>query len=392
MSAGKASRGLRPLMAVIVMAVLAGGGWAWSQGLVPDKFLPWKKGGTTAAAPPQTRGVPVLVATAVRKAMPLRVEALGTVEPMISVTIRTRVASRVDAVKFEDGAAVREGDVLFVLDSRDIDAQILQAEATLSRDKAQLEKAQRDVDRYSGLLARNAVSQVQVEDAKTTADVQKAVVQQDEANLQSLRVQRSYYEIKAPVTGRVGVAGVRPGAVIRVDDTMATVRQIKPIYVAFGVPERYLGELRATMGTSEVQFRLQGGDEQVTGGKVVALDNTVDPQTGTLMVRALFPNADERLWPGTLGDVTVTLRMEPNMVAVPAEAIQSGQNGTFVFVVENNTAAVVPVKISRTVDGQAVVTAGLKGGEVVVTEGQLALRSGTKVEVKSANGAVTAGS
>ncbi|QTL05416.1 efflux RND transporter periplasmic adaptor subunit [Aquabacter sp. L1I39] len=379
-------------MAVIVMAVLAGGGWAWSQGLVPDKFLPWKKGGTTAAAPPQTRGVPVLVATAVRKAMPLRVEALGTVEPMISVTIRTRVASRVDAVKFEDGAAVREGDVLFVLDSRDIDAQILQAEATLSRDKAQLEKAQRDVDRYSGLLARNAVSQVQVEDAKTTADVQKAVVQQDEANLQSLRVQRSYYEIKAPVTGRVGVAGVRPGAVIRVDDTMATVRQIKPIYVAFGVPERYLGELRATMGTSEVQFRLQGGDEQVTGGKVVALDNTVDPQTGTLMVRALFPNADERLWPGTLGDVTVTLRMEPNMVAVPAEAIQSGQNGTFVFVVENNTAAVVPVKISRTVDGQAVVTAGLKGGEVVVTEGQLALRSGTKVEVKSANGAVTAGS
>ena len=391
MSAGKASRGLRPLLAVLVMAVLAGGGWAWSQGLVPDKYLPWKKS-TAAAPPPQARGVPVLVATAANKAMPLRVEALGTVEPMISVTIRTRVASRVDAVKFEDGAAVREGDVLFVLDSRDIDAQILQAEATLSRDKAQLEKAQRDVERYSGLLARNAVSQVQVEDAKTTADVQKAVVQQDEANLQSLKVQRSYYEIKAPVTGRIGVAGVRPGAVIRVDDTLATVRQIRPIYVAFGVPERYLGELRATMGQSEVQFRLQGGDERVNGGKVVALDNTIDPQTGTLMVRALFPNADERLWPGTLGDVTVTLRMEPNLVAVPAEAVQSGQNGTFVFVVENNIASVVPVKVSRTVDGQAVITAGLKGGEVVVTEGQLALRNGSKVDVKSANGAVSAGS
>ena len=392
MSAGKASRGLRPILAVLVMAVLAGGGWAWSQGLVPDKFLPWKKGGTSAAPPPQARGVPVFVATAVRKAVPLRVEALGTVEPMISVTIRTRVASRVDAVKFEDGAAVKEGDVLFVLDARDIDAQILQSEATLSRDKSQLEKAQRDVERYSGLLARNAVSQVQVEDAKTTADVQKATVQQDEANLQSLKVQRSYYEIKAPVTGRVGIAGVRPGAVIRVDDTMATVRQIKPIYVAFGVPERYLAELRATMGQSEVQFRLQGGDDRINGGKVVALDNTIDPQTGTLMVRALFPNADERLWPGTLGDVTVTLRMEPNMVLVPAEAIQSGQTGTFVFVVENNVASVVPVKISRTVDGQAVVTAGLKGGEVVVTEGQLALRNGSKVEVKSANGAVSAGS
>lgn len=391
MSAGKASRGLRPLLAVLVMAVLAGGGWAWSQGLVPDKYLPWKKA-APAAPTAQARGVPVLVSTALNKAMPLRVEALGTVEPMISVTIRTRVASRVDAVKFEDGAAVQEGDVLFVLDSRDIDAQILQAEATLSRDKAQLEKAQRDVERYSGLLARNAVSQVQVEDAKTTADVQKATVQQDEANLQSLKVQRSYYEIKAPVTGRVGVAGVRPGAVIRVDDTLATVRQIKPIYVAFGVPERYLGELRATIGQSEVQFRLQGSEERVTGGKVVALDNTIDPQTGTLMVRALFPNADERLWPGTLGDVTVTLRMEPNMVAIPSEAVQVGQNGTFVFVVENNTASVVPVKISRTVDGQAVVTSGLKGGEVVVTEGQLALRNGSKVEVKSAKGAVTAGS
>ncbi len=392
MSAGKASRGLRPILAVLAMAVLAGGGWAWSQGLVPDKFLPWKKSSASAAPPTQARGVPVLVSTAVNKAMPLRVEALGTVEPMVSVTIRTRVASRVDAVKFEDGAAVREGDVLFVLDSRDIDAQILQAEATLSRDKAQLDKAQRDVERYSGLLTRNAVSQVQVDDAKTTADVQKATVQQDEANLQSLKVQRSYYEIKSPVTGRIGVAGVRPGAVIRVDDTMATVRQIKPIYVAFGVPERYLGELRATMGTSEVQFRLQGGDARVNGGKVVALDNTIDPQTGTLMVRALFPNADERLWPGTLGDVTVTLRMEPNMVAVPAEAIQNGQNGTFVFVVENNTASVVPVKVARTVDGQAVVTAGLKGGEVVVTEGQLALRNGSKVDVKSANGAATAGS
>ena len=140
MSAGKASRGLRPLLAVLVMAVLAGGGWAWSQGLVPDKYLPWKKA-APAAPTAQARGVPVLVSTALNKAMPLRVEALGTVEPMISVTIRTRVASRVDAVKFEDGAAVQEGDVLFVLDSRDIDAQILQAEATLSRDKAQLEKA-----------------------------------------------------------------------------------------------------------------------------------------------------------------------------------------------------------------------------------------------------------
>ncbi|MEP9378110.1 efflux RND transporter periplasmic adaptor subunit [Aquabacter sp. CN5-332] len=333
-----------------------------------------------------------MVATAVRKAMPLRVEALGTVEPLVTVTIRTRVAGRVDQVKFEDGSAVKEGDVLFVLDAREIDAQILNSKATLSKDKTQLEKALRDVDRYTGLLARSAVSQVQVEDAKTTADMQKATVQQDEANLQNLEVQRTYYEIKAPVTGRMGVSGVRPGAVIRVDDTLATIRQIKPIYIAFGVPERYLAELRTNMSQAGVQFRLQGSNERVSGGKVVALDNTIDPQTGTLMVRAMFENADERLWPGTLGDVTVTLRMEPNMVAVPAEAIQSGQTGTFVFAVENGAAKVKQVTVNRTVDGEAVITAGLSGGEVVVTQGQLALRNGAKVDIKSQTGTATAGS
>lgn len=388
MAAGKSSRGRSPLLAILIMAVLAGGGWAWSQGLIPASLLPWKSG-TSATAPAPQRGVPVLVATALNKPMPLRVEALGTVEPLITVTIRTRVAGRVDAVHFEDGAPVQEGDLLFVLDSREIDAQIQQVEAILSRDRAQLEKAQRDVERYAGLQARNAVSQVQVDDARTVADAQKATVQQDEANLQALKVQRSYYEIRSPATGRIGIAAVRPGAVIRVDDTLATVRQIKPIYVAFGVPERYLPELRDTMGQADVQFRLPGGNTRVSGGKVVALDNTVDPQTGTLMVRALFPNGDERLWPGALGDVTVTLRMEPNVVAVPAEAIQTGQAGSFVFVIENGAAVVRPVKVARTIDGQAVVTSGLKGGETVVTEGQLALRNNSKVDIKnpSVNGA-----
>ncbi|MEW6121177.1 MAG: efflux RND transporter periplasmic adaptor subunit [Pseudomonadota bacterium] len=370
-----------------VLAVAGGGGWLWSSGLL---------GGKSPSANAQTtggrQGVAVTVANAVRESAPLRFEAIGAVEPLVTVTIRARVASRVEQVKFEDGAEVKEGDVLFVLDPREIDAQILQAQATLSKDKSQLEKALRDVERYSGLATRNAVSQVQVDDAKTTAEMQKATVQQDEANLQALQVQRSYYEIKAPVSGRVGVAQARPGAVIRVDDTLATIRQIKPIYIAFGVPERYLTELRTNMAQATVQFRLQGSGTTVSGGKVAALDNTIDIQTGTLMVRAIFPNADERLWPGTLGDVTVTLRMEPNVVTVPSEAVQIGQNGSFVFVVENGTAKVKPVTVERTVDGKTVVSAGLAGSEVVVTQGQLALRNGSRVEIKGETKAPSAGS
>lgn len=370
-----------------VLAVLVGAGWTWTQGL-------WgaRTGSAANAQVAQERRAPVKVATVQQKPMPLRVEALGTVEPLVTVTIRSRVASQVMQVAFEDGSPVNKGDVLFVLDSREVDAQILQSQATLAKDKTQLEKAIRDMDRYTGLAARNAVSQVQVDDARTTVDAQKATVEQDEATIQALKVQRSHYEIRSPVTGRIGVAAVRPGAVIRVDDTLATVRQIKPIYVAFGVPEHYLTEVRAAEAGAEVQITLQGKNETITGGKIAVIDNTIDPQTGTLMVRALFDNADERLWPGTLGSVSVTLRMESGVASVPAEAVQSGQKGTFVFVVDKDVVHVRPVTVARTVDGMAVITAGLKGGEIVVTEGQLALREGGKISIKNTVPTAAAGS
>ncbi|WP_454917199.1 efflux RND transporter periplasmic adaptor subunit [Xanthobacter sediminis] len=362
-------------MAVIVCLAVAGAAvWAW-------QAKPWAAKAPASAAVVQPRAVAVTVARAARKPMPVRVEALGTVESMVTVPVRSRVAAEVVKVGFADGAVVTEGDLLFVLDSRVIDAEILQAEATLAKDKTQLEKAQRDVDRYSNLATRNAVSQVQVEDAKTTADMQKATVQQDDANLKSLRVQRGYYELRSPVSGRIGVAAARTGAVIRVDDTLATVRQLKPIYVAFGLPERFLAEVRDAKDAS-VAITLQGSGESISGGKVAVIDNTVDPQTGTITVRAVFENADERLWPGTLGSVTVTLRVEDNAVAIPNEAVQSGQDGAFVFVVEDGVARVRRVSVARTVEGEAVIAKGLDGTETVVTDGQLALREGSRVSVK----------
>ncbi|GLI21814.1 RND family efflux transporter MFP subunit [Xanthobacter flavus] len=377
------SAGRKMVLAVLFLALLGGGAWVW------DK-KPWLAASGQRAAPPP-RVVAVLAGKAERTSLPVRVEALGTVESMVTVPVRSRVAAAVEKVGFADGATVKEGDLLYQLDPRVIDAQILQAEATLNRDKVQLEKNLRDVERYAGLATRNAVSQVQVDDARTTADVQKAVVAQDEANLTALRVQRGYYEIRSPATGRIGVSSVRPGTVIRVDDTLATVRQLAPIYVAFGLPERYIAGLRAAKD-AKVSFTIQGTGETISGGTVAVIDNTIEPQTGTLTARAIFPNADERLWPGALGAVTVTLRIEDNVVAVPSEAVQNGQDGPFVFIVDDGIAHVRPVTVTRTVDGRSVIAKGLDGGETVVTDGQLSLREGSRVSVRTRTAVPATGS
>ena len=338
-------------------------------------------------APRPERAVAVSVARVEQKDAPYRVEALGTVQPMVSVAVRSRVDSQVDKIHFADGALVKEGDLLFTLDARAIEAQVRQAEATLVRDKAQLDKAERDLERIAGLAAKGTYTAVQLADARTNNEMLKATVLQDEATLQNLRVLRTYYDVKAPATGRVGIAGVRPGAVVRASDTappLATVNQMAPIYVAFGIPERYLAELRAAGDQASVTAFAQSA--AIPGGRVAFIENAVDPLTATILVRASFPNQDERLWPGTLVNVQLTLRVDRGALLVPAEAVQSGQKGTFVFVVENNSAKVRPVTVARTVDGQAVITNGLKAGETVVTEGQLSLRDGSRVDIKRAPG------
>ena len=354
----------------------------------------WWVGSGSATAqkkgPPGARAVSVFVGKALRKDMPYQVEAIGSVQPVVSLAVRSRVDSQVEKVHFEDGATVKTGDVLFTLDSRSIDAQVRQAEATLARDRAQLEKAQRDVERIQGLVERNTVGAVQLADARTNADVLKATVAQDEAQLQNLRVLRTYYDIRSPASGRVGLSGVREGAVVRAaSDTatpLATVIQTSPIYVAFGMPERFIPDLRAAGDKATVDVALQS-EVTVGGGKVAFIDNTVDAQTATIMVRASFENKDERLWPGTIANVRVTLRVDPNVVAVPSEAVQSGQRGTFVFVVENGVAKVRNVAVGRTQNGEALIMNGLSGNETVVTDGQLSLRDGTRVEIKQRPGA-----
>jgi multidrug efflux system membrane fusion protein len=347
-------------------------------------------GGASAQKGPPVRAVSVLAAKAVRKDMPYRVEGIGTIQPVVSVAIRSRVDSQVEKVHFRDGATVKAGDILVTLDSRGIDAQILQAEATLAKDKAQLEKAQRDVERIQGLVERNTVGAVQLADARTTVEVLKATVAQDEAQMQSLRVLRTYYEVRAPASGRVGISGVRAGTVIRASSdnatALATINQLAPIYVAFAIPERFIPDLRSAGDKATVDVSLPN-EVSVSGGRVAFIENTVDPQTGTIMVRALFENKDESLWPGTLASVRITLRVDPNVVVVPTEAVQNGQRGPYVFVIENGVAKVRPVAVSRTLAGESLVASGLNGDETVVTDGQLSLRDGLRVDIKRAPGA-----
>ena len=347
-------------------------------------------GGASAQKGPPVRAVSVLAAKAVRKDMPYRVEGIGTIQPVVSVAIRSRVDSQVEKVHFRDGATVKAGDVLVTLDSRGIDAQILQAEATLAKDRAQLEKAQRDVERIQGLVERNTVGAVQLADARTTVEVLKATVAQDEAQMQSLRVLRTYYDVRAPASGRVGISGVRAGTVIRASSdnatALATINQLAPIYVAFAIPERFIPDLRSAGDKATVDVSLPN-EVSVSGGRVAFIENTVDPQTGTIMVRGLFENKDESLWPGTLASVRITLRVDPNVVVVPTEAVQNGQRGPYVFVIENGVAKVRPVTVSRTVSGESLIASGLNGDETVVTDGQLSLRDGLRVDIKRAPGA-----
>src|SRR5260221_394705 len=328
----KLPRTLKPAQAAIgVGLLLLVGGLGW-----------WLVGAGAAVQPPPPRVIAVTTGKAAIKDLPYRVEAPGSVQPVVSVAIRARVDSQIDKVMFEDGAAVKAGDLLFKLDARAIDAMVEQADATLARDSASLVKARRDVERYTGLVAKGSTAKVTLDDAQTTADMLAATVKQDQANLDNLRAQRSYYDIPSPADGRVGISGVRPGTVVRAADTgtpLATVNQMTPIYVTFGVPERYIPDLRAAGNKATVDATLQSGNV-ITGGNLVVIENIVGQQNLTILVRALFQNGDEKLWPGTLANVRVSLRTDKNVVAIPNDAVQNGQRGTYVFIVENGMAKV----------------------------------------------------
>ena len=372
------------VLALIGIAVLARGFWPAER--------------ATAARVERHRPavIPVEVAKAVRKLVPVRVDALGTVTPMASVAIKARLDTAIVGVHFKDGAHVDKGELLFTLDCRAVDAQIAQTEGTVARDRAQLEGAMRDVRRYTNLVAKNATPVVNLDNAKTQADVYRASIKADQGTLENLKVQRSYCTITAPIAGRISAANVKVGNFVRQADTtpMATINQMAPVYVSFTVAQKNLPEIRRALvaKTATIEAFVPGESQPATG-QLSMIENTVDPATGMATIRATMPNKDERLWPGTLVTTELTLRRE-NAVVVPTAAVQVSQAGSFVFVLSgNNTVHVRHVAPERQLAGETVIKTGVKPGETVVTDGQLRLRNGSEVAPHRANpaGATRAG-
>src|SRR6266478_7992124 len=345
----------------------------------------WMGGSSNAQGPQRPRMVSVELAKAERKSMPVDVDAIGMVTPISSVALKSRLETTIVAVHFEDGAKVNEGDLLFTLDSRQIDAQIEQAEGVLARDRAQLEGAQRDVRRYSDLIGKGATTQVNLDNAKTQADILIGTIKADQSALDNLKVQKSYTTIRAPFSGRISAANVKVGNFVRPADTapLAVINQMAPVYVTFAIPQRVLVDLRDAMvkGDSKVTATIPG-HQRSEDGKVAMVENSVDSTTGMVTVRGIMDNANETLWPGILVNTKLIIRSE-NSVVVPTVAVQRSQSGNYVFVVKDGVAKVQPVKVDRTFQGISVIAEGLSGDEDVVVDGQLLLSNGSRVEPRA---------
>lgn len=342
--------------------------------------------GPTATSQPTVspqRRVQVATEVAVTKKSPFSIEYLGNVTTFASVAIRPRIDDEIVGVHFTDGAEVKKGDLLVTLDTRALEAQLHQAEATLARDKAQLEGSERDFRRYSDLVPRGATPQVNLDNAITQSDTFRAAVRVDEAAIRALQVQLSYCEIRAPISGRISQASVKIGNFVRSADPapIATINQMQPVYVTFVVAQQDLPAIRAAMedGTASVEAVIER-EASSFRGQVSMIENAVDPTTGLATVRATMPNEDELLWPGAFVTVRLTLRMD-DAVIVPTPAVQVNQEGTYVYVVENGVAVIRPVEVIRSTADEAVIRSGLSGGESVVTDGHLLLSDRTPVRI-----------
>jgi membrane fusion protein, multidrug efflux system len=334
--------------------------------------------------------VPVTIARASKKTMPLDLRVIGSVEPASTVEIRAQTTGLLTSVGFKEGDDVKQGDVLFSLDRRPLEAAVRQAEANLQRDVAQSANAQVQAQRLSDLAERGIVSRDQMETSKATAAALAGTIEADRAAVENARIQLQYATINAPITGRTGALIVHAGSLVRANDTtpMVVVNQLAPINVTFAVPEAQLPALKQYMARGSVAIVAQPpGDTQPSVGQLVFVDNAIDPTTGTIKAKGSFTNADHRLWPGQYVNVTMTLGVDRDAIVVPTPAVQTGPDGQYVFVIKSDqTADLRNVKVGRTIGSETIVTSGLNADDTVVTDGQLRLTPGTRVTIKNAGG------
>ncbi|MDP1761563.1 MAG: efflux RND transporter periplasmic adaptor subunit [Deltaproteobacteria bacterium] len=338
--------------------------------------------------PPPPPPVPVLAATVTAKTVPVELKVIGNVEAYSTVSIKSRLSGQLVQVNFKEGQDVKQGDLLFVIDPRPYEAALRQVEANLARDKALATKAQADAGRYAELIRKQFVSQQDYDQAKATAESLGATVNADQVAVQNAKLNLSYCYIKAPISGRTGSLIAHQGNMIMDNayTAMLVINQIQPIYVSFAIPEQNLAAVRQYMATEKVPVSavIAGQENNPEVGVLSFIDNTVDRATGTILCKATFTNEPKRLWPGLFVNVVVQLSTQPNAILVSSQAVQTSQEGQIVFVVKPDlTVEIRPVEVGRPIDGDVIITKGLKPGERVVTDGQLRLVPGALVSIKT---------
>jgi len=334
------------------------------------------------------RVIPVTVTTVEEKTVPVQLLAIGNVEPLATIAIKSRVTGELKQVHFREGQDVSQGTLLFTLDPDPFDAELKKAQATLAKDMALAHKAEEDLRRYSELIKKEYVSREQFDQATTNLAALNAQIKADQAAVEAARLQVTYCYIKAPITGRTGSLLAFKGNMIKANDdnkNMVVINQNQPIYCSFALPEKNLADLKKYSAAGKIKVEAiinkdQGLSEE---GAVSFIDNTVDKGTGTILVKGLFANKDKRLWPGQFVNIKITLTTRANTLLLPTQAVQTGLEGQYVFVIKpDQKAEIRPVVIGQSLDGKTVIEKGVKAGEVVVTDGQFQLISGTKVQVK----------
>ena len=360
--------------------------------------------------------VPVAVVKVEQKTMPLQIQAIGTVESYAVVSVKAQVGGELSRVHVKEGQDVKKGDLLFTIDPRPFEAVLAQAQATLSknqvavqqaranlaRDQAHSKNADVQAQRYADLFKRELVAQADYDQFRTNAEALAATVQADEAAIRSAeelaradaaavdnaKLQLAYTTIRSPLDGRVGSLMLNQGNIVRAsgtnDSTLLKIHQIRPIYVTFTVPQQQLSAIKRYMAADKLEVKaVPAGEPRPATGVVTFIDNALDVTTGTIHLKATFANDDGKLWPGQFANVTLILATEPDALVVPAQAVQNGQQGTYVFVVKaDSTVDLRPVVVARTQGAETVITKGLEKGETVVTDGQPRLTAGAKVEVR----------
>jgi multidrug efflux system membrane fusion protein len=342
--------------------------------------------GCSRKTPPASPTVPVTVAKVTQQTLPLEMSSFGTVEANMSVTIKSQVAGILTTVHFKEGQEVNRGDLLVSIDPRPFDAALKAAQGTLEKDEAQLRNAEKEAFRQTELLKKGYASQNDYDNSVTAVETLRATVDADKAAVENAAIQLDYCSIRSPIDGVIGAISIDQGNLIKEKDLpIATINQISPIKISFTLPQQYLPLIRKYMAgnTLEVIAKIPGAERQEpVRASLLFIDNSVDTATGTIRLWAVSKNEKRVLWPGQFVNVALNLVEEPNVIVVPSQAVQNGQQGQFVYVVKtDNTAEVRPITVQRTINNSSIVE-GVNPGETVVTDGQLRLVPGAKVQIK----------